>query len=69
MGTLNDRAFTYLGDLGFSGSLNDRMVAYWASEGFSGSFNDKCKAFLKTTEFKTLNKWMESLDGPTDEDE
>lgn len=63
MGTLNDRTYKYLGDLGFSGSLNDRMVAYWASEGFSGSFNDRCKAFLKTTEFKTLNKWMESLDG------
>lgn len=64
MGTLNDRTYEYLGDLGFSGSLNDRMVAYWASEGFSGSFNDKCKAFLKTNGFKSLNKWMEGLDGP-----
>lgn len=63
MGTLNDRTYEYLGNLGFSGSINDRMVAYWASEGFSGAFNDKCKAFLKTNGFKSLNKWMEGLDG------
>ncbi len=30
-GVFNDRAFAWLGGLGYTGSLNDRWLAYWSA--------------------------------------
>ena len=36
---INDAAYEWLGDLGYTGALADRWAAYWAAGGGSGSDN------------------------------